>query len=58
MLGPRRRRPCAVARSARRSAGVFVVAVALNFMYFYPILTDHLLTNQQWNDRMWLAHWI
>ncbi len=39
-------------------AGAFVVAVAVNFAYFYPILTDHLLSNQQWHDRMWLTHWI
>jgi dolichyl-phosphate-mannose-protein mannosyltransferase len=35
-----------------------VIAVALNFAYFYPILTDHLLSNAAWNDRMWLTHWI
>ncbi|MGI8701475.1 MAG: dolichyl-phosphate-mannose--protein mannosyltransferase [Nocardioidaceae bacterium] len=39
-------------------AGGFVVLVALNFAYFYPILTDGLLTNAQWNHRMWLTHWI
>jgi dolichyl-phosphate-mannose-protein mannosyltransferase len=38
--------------------GAFVAAVAVNFVYFYPILTDQLLTNAQWNDRMWLVHWI
>jgi dolichyl-phosphate-mannose-protein mannosyltransferase len=40
------------------AVGLFVGAVALNFVYFYPILTDQLLTNAQWNDRMWLTHWI
>ncbi len=40
------------------AVGVFVAAVALNFVYFYPILTDQLLTNTQWNHRMWLTHWI
>jgi len=39
-------------------AGLFVIGVALNFAYFYPILTDGLLTNSAWNDRMWLTHWI
>jgi dolichyl-phosphate-mannose-protein mannosyltransferase len=38
--------------------GLFVIGVALNFAYFYPILTDHVLTNSAWNDRMWLTHWI
>jgi dolichyl-phosphate-mannose-protein mannosyltransferase len=40
------------------AVGLFVAAVAVNFVYFYPILTDQLLTNAQWNDRMWLTHWI
>ncbi|MEJ7628542.1 MAG: phospholipid carrier-dependent glycosyltransferase [Nocardioidaceae bacterium] len=40
------------------SAGAFVFVVAANFAYFYPILSDGLLTNEQWNDRMWLTHWI
>lgn len=39
-------------------AGMFVIGVALNFAYFYPILTDHVLTNSDWHDRMWLTHWI
>jgi dolichyl-phosphate-mannose-protein mannosyltransferase len=39
-------------------AGAFVFLVAANFAYFYPILSDGLLSNQQWNDRMWLTHWI
>ena len=47
----------------RRLTGVvvaagFVLLVALNFAYFHPILTDGLLTNAQWNHRMWLTHWI
>ena len=32
--------------------GSFVFLVAANFAYFYPILTDGLLSNQAWNDRM------
>lgn len=40
------------------SAGFFVFLVAANFAYFYPILTDGLLTNQQWNARIWFTHWI
>ena len=35
-----------------------VAIVAMNFIYFYPILTDRLLTNAEWNDRMWLTHWL
>jgi len=39
-------------------AGTFVFLVAANFAYFYPILSDGLLTNHEWNQRMWLTHWI
>lgn len=39
-------------------AGGCVLLVAVNFAYFYPILTDGLLTNAEWNHRMWLTHWI
>ncbi|WP_460741213.1 dolichyl-phosphate-mannose--protein mannosyltransferase [Mariniluteicoccus endophyticus] len=46
------RRPGAIA------AGVFVALVALNFAYFYPVLSDGLLTKSQWNARMWLKSWI
>ena len=45
-------------RSATVLSGVFVLAVAVNFIYFYPILTDHLLTNADWHDRMWMTKWI
>ncbi|MBA3310657.1 MAG: phospholipid carrier-dependent glycosyltransferase [Nocardioidaceae bacterium] len=40
------------------AAGVFVLAVAANFAYFYPILANQLLSNEAWNDRMWLVEWI
>ncbi|MGH3500036.1 MAG: dolichyl-phosphate-mannose--protein mannosyltransferase [Nocardioidaceae bacterium] len=49
---PRRRMVGVVA------CGAFVFLVAANFAYFYPILTDGLLTNGQWQNRMWLTHWI
>ncbi len=39
-------------------AGAFFFLVALNFVYFYPILSNGLLSNQAWNDRMWFTHWI
>jgi dolichyl-phosphate-mannose-protein mannosyltransferase len=39
-------------------AGVFVALVIANFAYFYPILSDTLVSNQQWLDRMWFSRWI
>jgi dolichyl-phosphate-mannose--protein O-mannosyl transferase len=48
-----RRRVIGVAATA-----VFVAAVAVNFAYFYPVWTNGLLTNEDWNDRMWLDSWI
>ncbi|MDQ4086091.1 MAG: phospholipid carrier-dependent glycosyltransferase [Actinomycetota bacterium] len=57
ILGP------ADASPSRRSwgaavAGTFVALVIANFAFFYPILTDGLLTNEQWLDRMWFVRWI
>ena len=48
---------------SRRLTGLAVVAVlvalvAINFAYFHPILTNGLLSNAEWNDRMWLRYWI
>jgi dolichyl-phosphate-mannose--protein O-mannosyl transferase len=57
IIGPAR------ASYGRRITGVtvaaaFVLAVALNFAYFYPIWTNGLLSNENWNDRMWIESWI
>jgi dolichyl-phosphate-mannose--protein O-mannosyl transferase len=40
------------------AAGLCVLVVALNFAYFYPIWTNGLLSNEDWNDRMWIDTWI
>jgi dolichyl-phosphate-mannose-protein mannosyltransferase len=40
------------------TVGAFVFLVAANFAFFYPILSNGLLTNKAWNERMWLTHWI
>jgi len=57
VLGP------ADAGSRRRAwgaaaVGVFVALVIANFAYIYPILSDSLITNQQWLERMWFERWI
>ncbi len=38
--------------------GVFVALVGANFAFIYPILTDAVLTYQQWQARMWIRGWI
>ncbi len=40
------------------SVGVVLVAVIACFAYFWPIWTDELITNQQWQGRMWLDRWV
>jgi dolichyl-phosphate-mannose-protein mannosyltransferase len=40
------------------TVAAFVVMVIANFAFFYPILTDAMLTNEDWLDRMWFARWI
>lgn len=40
-------------------AGVFVLLVALNFAYFYPIFAGESLPTADWSRRMWLGRlWI
>ena len=39
-------------------AGAVVVAVVLNFAWFWPIYTDGLLTNAEWMQRIWFDRWI
>jgi dolichyl-phosphate-mannose-protein mannosyltransferase len=40
------------------AVGGFVALVVANFVFFFPILTDALMTNEDWLDRMWFARWI
>jgi hypothetical protein len=53
-------RPETYARRRQGSivAGVVVALVILNFAFIHPILTDGLLTRQQWLMRMWFLTWI
>lgn len=39
-------------------AGTVVVAVVVNFAWFWPIYTDGLLTRTEWLERIWFRHWI
>jgi dolichyl-phosphate-mannose--protein O-mannosyl transferase len=53
----------APAGSARRTvgavaAGTVVVAVIVNFAWFWPIYTDGLLTQSEWVQRIWFHRWI
>jgi dolichyl-phosphate-mannose--protein O-mannosyl transferase len=38
--------------------GALVALVVLNFAYIYPVLTDGLLTRDEYYSRMWLQSWI
>ena len=40
------------------AAGTVVVAVIVNFAWFWPIYTDGLLTQHQWLQRIWFHRWI
>jgi dolichyl-phosphate-mannose--protein O-mannosyl transferase len=35
----------------------FVVTAAAFFAYFYPILSDHVLSLDAWHSRIWLTYW-
>ncbi|MFE9096592.1 dolichyl-phosphate-mannose--protein mannosyltransferase [Streptomyces sp. NPDC007264] len=40
------------------SAGVLVLLIAWNFIYFWPIYTGTTIPIEQWRSRMWLDTWI
>ncbi|MCZ4499974.1 MAG: pmt [Marmoricola sp.] len=39
-------------------AGVVVVAVIVNFAYFWPVYTDGLLSKTDWAHRLFLRRWV
>lgn len=39
-------------------AGLLVLAIVWNFLYFYPIFTGQTLPMDDWRDRMWFNAWI
>lgn len=36
----------------------FVIAIAINFAYYYPLFTGEITTYSQWLSRMWWSSWI
>jgi dolichyl-phosphate-mannose-protein mannosyltransferase len=40
------------------AAGAVVIAVIVNFAWFWPIYTDGLLTQSEWIQRIWFHRWI
>jgi dolichyl-phosphate-mannose-protein mannosyltransferase len=61
LLGVMLGRPDATARRRQIgaiAAGAVVVAVILNFAWFWPVYTDGLLTQSQWLERIWFRRWI
>lgn len=40
------------------AAGTVVVAVIVNFAWFWPVYTDGLLTQGEWIRRIWFHRWI
>jgi dolichyl-phosphate-mannose--protein O-mannosyl transferase len=39
-------------------AGVLVLLIIWNFVYFYPIYTGQPLPMDSWRARMWLDSWV
>lgn len=40
------------------AAGVLVLLVLWNFIYFWPIYTGETITRDAWEARMWLGSWV
>jgi len=45
-------------RNGAIGAGTVVVAVVVNFAWFWPVYTSGLLTQSEWVQRIWFRHWI
>ena len=39
-------------------AGVLVLLIVWNFIYFYPIYTGQTIPMDDWRNRMWLDTWV
>ncbi|MFJ1794516.1 dolichyl-phosphate-mannose--protein mannosyltransferase [Kitasatospora griseola] len=57
MLGPAHASPDRRLAGAT-GAGLLVVGIMWNFLYFYPIFTGQTIPMPDWNGRMWLSTWI
>ncbi|MFE4450671.1 dolichyl-phosphate-mannose--protein mannosyltransferase [Streptomyces sp. NPDC056796] len=40
------------------AAGVLVLLIAWNFVYFFPVFTGQTIPYADWHDRMWLDTWM
>ncbi|MGV9454441.1 dolichyl-phosphate-mannose--protein mannosyltransferase [Streptomyces sp. NPDC003635] len=40
------------------AAGVLVLLIAWNFVYFFPLYTGQTIPYPEWNSRMWLGTWV
>jgi dolichyl-phosphate-mannose--protein O-mannosyl transferase len=40
------------------AAGVLVLLIAWNFIYFFPVYSGHTIPQGDWRARMWLDTWI
>ncbi|NEB77686.1 phospholipid carrier-dependent glycosyltransferase [Streptomyces sp. SID14478] len=40
------------------AAGVLVLLITWNFIYFWPIYTGHAIPMDSWRSRMWLDTWV
>ncbi|MGA5556928.1 hypothetical protein [Streptomyces lavendulocolor] len=39
-------------------AGVLVLLIIWNFIYFWPLYTGQSIPMEDWRDRMWLDTWV
>lgn len=50
---PERRRVAGAA-----AAGVLVLLITWNFIYFWPVFTGQAIPIDSWRSRMWLDTWV
>jgi dolichyl-phosphate-mannose-protein mannosyltransferase len=57
IIGPARAAPGRRAVGAL-VAGLYLIAVLVNFAYLYPVLTAEVIPFSAWLNRMWFHRWI
>lgn len=57
VIGPVRASPARRGLGAV-AAGIYLMAVLLNFAYLYPVLTAQVIPYSSWLSRMWFHRWI
>jgi dolichyl-phosphate-mannose--protein O-mannosyl transferase len=47
-----------IPRRRKIATGIFLAAIAANFLYFFPLFTGGIISYEHWHSMMWFPSWI